>query len=93
MQKYNKLSKDKEELEKISGYMLVKLNINQMQAMSKFGLSVSDARHLEMYEEFLSLREDGVPKERIYQYFRGKYHVSESTSKRIVKRFSHRATL
>lgn len=61
--------------------------------MSKFGLSVDDARHVPMYEEYLSLLRDGVPKERIYQHFRKKYHVSESTVKRVVKRLSRRSTV
>ena len=56
--------------------------------MSKFGLAVDDARHVPMYEEYLSLRGERVPKERIYQHFRKKYHVSESTIKRVVKRLS-----
>ena len=61
--------------------------------MSKFGLSVDDAKYVPMYEEYLSLRRDGVPKERIYQHFRGKYHVSESTAKRVIKRLSQRVKL
>ena len=60
--------------------------------MSKCGLSVDDARYVPMYEEYLSLRREGVPKERIYQHFRSKYNVSESTVKRVIKRFSHRVT-
>jgi hypothetical protein len=46
-----------------------------------------------MYEEYLSLRGEGVPKERIYQYFKGKYHVSESTVKRVVRRLSGQVRL
>ena len=61
--------------------------------MSKCGLSVDDAKYVPMYEEYLSLRRDGVPKERIYQHFRTKYHVSESTAKRVIKRLSQRVKL
>jgi len=56
--------------------------------MSKFGLSIEDANYIPMYEEYLSLRHNGVPKERIYQHFRNEYHVSESTTKRVIKRLS-----
>ena len=35
---------------------------------------------------------EGVPKERIYQHFGSKYHVSESTVKRVIKRLSRRVT-
>ena len=56
--------------------------------MSMFGLSVDDVNYIPMFEEYLSLRREGVPKERIYQHFRSKYHVSESTAKRVIKRLS-----
>lgn len=92
MQNYHYLSENLDKIEEVSGYMLLKLNLNQVEIMSKCGLSVDDARHVPMYEEYLSLRRDGVPKERIYQHFRGKYHVSESTVKRVIKRLSQRVT-
>jgi len=88
MQKYNNFTENLAGVDEVSGYMLLKLNLNQVKTMSKYGLSVDDARHIPMYEEYLSLRRDGVPKERIYQHFRGKYHVSESTAKRVIKRLS-----
>lgn len=90
MQRYDNSSENLAAIGEISGYMLLKLNLCQVKTMSKFGLSVDDARHVPMYEEYLSLRHDGVPKERIYQHFKGKYHVSESTVKRVVKRLSQR---
>lgn len=92
MQKYDNSSENPCTAEGISGYMLLKINLSQVRIMSKFGLSVDDARHVPMYEEYLSLRRDGVPKERIYQHFRTRYHVSESTVKRVVKRLSQRFT-
>ena len=93
MQKYNNHFENLANIDKVSGYMLLKLNLNQVETMSKCGLSVDDARHVPMYEEYLSLLRDGVPKERIYQHFRSKYHVSESTVKRIVKRLSQQVKL
>lgn len=92
MQRYNNSSENPDDIGAISGYMLLKLNLCQVETMSKFGLSVGDARHVPMYEEYLSLRRDGVPKERIYQHFKTQYHVSESTVKRVVKRLSQRFT-
>ncbi len=92
MQKYNNSQENLEGINEVSGYMLLKLNLYQVGLMSKFGLSVDDARYVPMYEEYLSLLGEGVPKERIYQHFRGKYHVSESTVKRVVKRLSQRFT-
>ena len=88
MQRYNNLPDNLNNISDISGYMLLKLNLNQVKLMSMFGLSVDDANYIPMFEEYLSLRREGVPKERIYQHFRSKYHVSESTAKRVVKRLS-----
>jgi hypothetical protein len=90
MQSYNNSLENLEGISEVSGYILLKLNLNQVKLMSKFGLSIDDANYIPMYEEYLSLRRDGVPKERIYQHFRSKYHVSESTVKRVVKRLSGR---
>lgn len=93
MQNYNFSSKNLASIGELSVYALLKLNLNQFEIMSKFGLSVDDAKYVPMYEEYLSLRRDGVPKERIYQHFRTKYHVSESTAKRVIRRFSQRVML
>ena len=90
MQSYKIPSKNPSGVGELSAYTLMKLNLNQLEIMSKYDLSVDDARHIPMYEEYLSLLREGVPKERIYQYLRGKYHVSESTIKRVVKRLSRR---
>ena len=92
MQNYNISSENLQGIDEVSGYMLLKINLNQVKTMSKCGLSVDDARYIQMYEEYLSLRREGVPKERIYQHFKSKYHVSESTVKRVIKRFSRRVT-
>lgn len=92
MQSYDKTSETLAGVDEISGYMLLKLNLNQVNTMSKCGLSVDDARYVPMYEEYLQLRRDGVAKERIYQHFRTKYHVSESTAKRVIKRLSRQVT-
>lgn len=93
MQNYNFSSENLASIGELSVYALLKFNLNQFEIMSKFGLSVDDVRHVPMYEEYVSLRRDGVPKERIYQHFRTKYHVSESTAKRVIKRLSQRVKL
>lgn len=93
MQRYNNFSENLDGISGLSCYSLLKLNLNQFEIMSKFGLSVDDVRYVPMYEEYLSLRRDGVPKERIYQHFRTKYHVSESTVKRVIRRLSQWVTL
>ncbi len=92
MQSYKIQSKNLDRINEISGYMLLKINLNQVKTMSKCGLSVDDVRYVPMYEEYLSLRREGVSKERIYQYLGNRYFVSESTVKRVIKRLSRRVT-
>ena len=92
MQNYNNSRENLEGINEVSGYLLLKINLNQVKIMSKCCLSVDDVRYVPMYEEYMSLRRSGVPKERIYQHFRSKYHVSESTVKRVIKRLSQRVT-
>ena len=93
MQNYKTLFENLDGLDEISGYSLLKINLNQLEKMSKCDLSVADIRYVPMYEEYIILRRDGVPKDRIYQHFRKKYHISESTIKRVVKRLSKRVKL
>lgn len=92
MQKYNNNSENLTSLREISGYMLLNLNPNQLRIMSKCGLSVDDVRYLPMFEEYLRLREDGKKKKLTMTYLAEKYFVSESTVKRVVKRFSQRVS-
>lgn len=92
MQKYDKNSVNLAENCEISAYTLLKLNLYQLNIMSKCDLSVDDVRHVPMYEEYLHLLGEGVPKERIHQYLAKRYSVSESTVKRVFKRLSQRVT-
>jgi hypothetical protein len=92
VQKYNNSLENLQGIDEVSCYSLLKLNINQVKIMSKCGLSVDDVRYVPMYEEYLSLRREGISKERIYQYLGNRYFVSESTVKRVIKRFSRRVT-
>ena len=90
MQNYNNFQTNLAEISEISGYMLLKLNLNQVELMSKCDLSVADVRHIPMYEEYLKLREGGAKKKQTMEYLSEKYIVGFSTVKRVVKRFSRR---
>ena len=90
MQKYDKNQENLAGICETSGYMLLKLNLNQLNIMSKCDLSVDDARYVPMYEEYLRLLGEGVPKERIHQYLAKEYSVSESTVKRVYRRLSQK---
>lgn len=92
MQKYN-ISDNLANISGISGYLLLKININQVKMMSKFDLSVEDVRYIPMYEEYLSLRQERLKTTHIIAHLAEKYFVSESTVKRVIKRFSNRVIL
>jgi hypothetical protein len=92
MQKYNNSEENLAAISEVSGYMLLKLNISQVEKMSKYGLSVDDVRYIPMFEEYLSPRRDGAKKKQTMEYLSGKYFVGLSTVKRVVKRLSQGVT-
>ena len=93
IQKYNKNSESIAGINEISAYSLLKLNLYQVKMMSKFDISVDDARHVPLYEEYMALLKDGAKKKQTIAYLAEKYFLSESTVKRVVKRFSQRVTI
>ena len=87
MQKYTK----KSEIGRVKGYCAynwVKNNLNQLREMSKIGIMTNDWENVPIFDEYLSLLEENVPKERIRQHLSRKYHRSISSLKRIETRFS-----
>ena len=88
MQSYVNKSEYIGNIDEVSGYTLLKLNLNQVKLMSKCGLSIDDVRYLEMFEEYLLLRREGTKKKQTMEYLAQKYIVGFSTVKRVVKRFS-----
>lgn len=93
MQKYKNNKTNPFLEEGISCYMLLKLNLNQFETMSKFDLNVNDARYIPVYEEYLRMRKEGLKITHIISSLAEKHFLSESTVKRIVKRLSRRVIL
>lgn len=88
VQIYKNKTTEPDKIQGFCAYNWVKLNLNQLREMSKIGIMTSDWKNVPIFEEYLSLLKEGVPKERIRQYLSKKYSVSESTLKRIQSRFS-----
>lgn len=63
------------------GYELLKL-------MSNFGLKCEDYKYIEMYDEYSRLRSNGEKTDYILAVLSDKYKLSESTIKRVIRRFS-----
>ena len=59
-----------------------------LKLMSKFDLRRDDYHHIELYYEYTIMRNKEMKVDYILAYLSDKYNLSESTVKRIVKRFS-----
>lgn len=88
VQIYKNKTTEPDKIQGFCAYNWVKLNLNQLREMSKICIMTSDWKNVPIFEEYLSLLKEGVPKERIRQYLSKKYSISESTLKRIQSRFS-----
>ncbi len=60
-----------------------------LKVMSRLGLKSEDYRYIEMYEEYRAMRDRKEKVEYILKVLSDKYKVSESTVKRIVRRFNN----
>lgn len=70
------------------GVELVKINRKPMELMSKSGLRAEDYKYVDMYDEYQRMRTDGEKVNYILAHLAERYGVSESSVKRIVRRFS-----
>lgn len=59
-----------------------------LKTMSSFGLRLDDYKHIEMYEEYVLMRERDEKVDYVLSVLSDKYGMSESTVKRVVKRLS-----
>lgn len=66
---------------------LLKLGGDFMKLMSENDIKMSDHKHIDMYTEYVRMRDEGVKYVAVVMILSQKYAVSESTLKRIVKRF------
>lgn len=78
---------------RLNGYLLLKINANQLKMMSDSDLSVDDYRYLELYEKYTEMRRDGLKVAFILCSLAADYHISESSVKRIIKRLSQQVRL
>lgn len=72
---------------------IFKILANPMKVMSDFGLRHEDSRHVEMYERFLSMRENCEKYAYVIASLAIQYGMSESTIKRIIRRLSEEVNI
>lgn len=66
----------------------LKIGRELLKLMSSFDLRCDDWKHIELYDEYAVMRSQGEKVDYILSVLSGKYKLSESTVKRIVRRFS-----
>lgn len=66
---------------------LVKMISKVLKAMSENGLRAGDYEYVEMYEEYVVMRSMGEKFEYVINILSDRYRISESTVKRIIRRF------
>ena len=76
------------ELCDMKGVDLLKINRIGMELMSKIGLRTDDHQYLELYDTYLNMRNMGEKVAYIVAHLAETYHISESSVKRIICRFS-----
>ena len=85
MQKYNNNSKN-DNNSCVNGYVLAKINLEALKAMSEVGLNVNDWQYVPLFEQYQHMLTLNVKHEAIYHTLAQQYAVSVSTVKRIIRR-------
>lgn len=66
----------------------LKIGREFLKLMSNLDLKRDDYRHIELYEEYARMRHRREKVDYVLGFLANKYKLSESTIKRIIKRFS-----
>lgn len=66
---------------------LLKIGRELLKLMSLFDLKVSDYKYVDLFMEYSMLRENDVKYTAAIMELSEKYHISESSVKRIIRRF------
>lgn len=86
MQKYSK-NTNPENIHRISGYNLVKLNANKLKLMESVGLRTGDVRYLEAYEAYRNMVGMSISRKRMYDFIRREFGVSRTSMQAVAERF------
>ena len=82
-----RLNPNYENIHRISGYNLIKLNANKLNLMKAAGLRIDDARYLPAYEAYCNMRRMSIPRKRMYDFIREEFGVSRTTMQEVAARF------
>lgn len=74
-------------------YELLRINESLLQTLSKNGVSVNDVNYLEVFDEFMKMKEQGMKVRYIALSLADKYGLSDRSIFKIVKRLSQQPQL
>ena len=86
MQRYDKNS-NPENIHRVSGYNLVKLNANKLLLMKAVGIRIGDVRYLAAYEAYRNMMRMDIPRKRMYDFIREEFGVSRTAMQEVAVRF------
>ena len=86
MQKYDKNS-NQENIHRISGYNLVKLNAYKLKLIQAVGIKVDDVKNLAPYEAYHNMMGMNIDRKRMYAFIRQEFGISRTNMQNIAKRF------
>ena len=93
MQNYNNSANNESNNNDFNCHLLLKLNLYQLKLLLKHGIFINDVNLVPMYEEYLEMRKNGLKVVYILAYLSEKYSQSESTIRRVIRRFSRHIDL
>lgn len=65
----------------------IKINSEMLKLLSRFDIKVGDFRHIDLYSDYVEMVACGNKISYVVTYLSGKYHISEASIYRILKRF------
>ena len=72
---------------------LIEINKKLMELMSKLDIKTSDHKFVTLYEEYLAMKKECLKYWYIITHLSEKYKISESTIKRLIRKFSKEVNL
>lgn len=72
---------------------LIKIGCELLKKISECDVKASDYRYIKMYEEYVEMVRAGHKKEYVYCVLSERYHISESTVFRLIRRFKREVNI
>jgi hypothetical protein len=77
----------------MKNYEILKMNASLLQLLSKNGVSVNDVNYLDVFDEFMEMKKQGLKVRYIALTLADKYGMTDRSIFKIVKRMSQESSL